>query len=91
MKQARGPRGPQPRRAGRAGLADTLQKSKDCVPAWGNPVRTEKTPCEYARVTWEHNHYVLELEVWAENGEAKVFGKYQKGTVKRIAVSKSSN
>src|SRR5262249_24006562 len=65
---------------------------KDCVAAWGNPVKAEKTPFEYERVTWHHKGYVLELEVWVKDGDGsdKAFGKYKKDTVKQIALSKKA-
>ena len=65
---------------------------KDCVAAWGDVVSTEGTPYEYEIVTWHHNEYVLELEVWVKNwdGTSKAFGNYKEGTVKRIVLSKKS-
>ena len=63
---------------------------KDCVAAWGDAVDAEATSYEYERVTWHHKEYVLELEVWARDGDGsdKAFGYYKEGTVKRIAVSR---
>lgn len=68
-------------------LGDSI---KDCIVAWGDVVKIEVTPYEYKRVTWHHNEYVLELEVWAKDwdGSENTFGNYKEGTVKTIVLSK---
>jgi hypothetical protein len=64
---------------------------KDCVTAWRDPVKTAKTILDYERVTWHHMGYVLEVEVWKEDGDEKIFAKRKKDTVKRITISKKTD
>jgi hypothetical protein len=63
---------------------------RDCIYAWGDPVQSERTSFGYNVIVWHFKRYVLELEVWAESGNDKYFGQYQKDEVKTIAISEKS-
>jgi hypothetical protein len=67
--------------------------TRDCISAWGGPVKTEETPWEFAKVTCHHKGYVLTLEVWVRDGDwgDTAFGKYKKDTVKDITLRKQSD
>ena len=66
-------------------IGDNVSK---CTELWGNPIKWEETPMGYSRVSWEKDDYLIELEVWHENGEDKNFGKYKATTIKQIQLTK---
>ena len=70
------------------GLGET---KKDCVSAWGNPVRTEKTRLDYDKVTWHFQGYLLDLDIWNKGGDDSAFGEYEVDRVKRIVVREKPN
>jgi hypothetical protein len=68
-------------------LGDTLEA---CVAAWGAPLYSTTTGFSAEVVSWHHNGYKLDLEIWNRDKtdrDNSAFGEFRKDTVKDITLS----
>ena len=68
------------------GLDDS---KKQCRALWGEPVAERvNSDVEYNSCTWRHQGYILDLEIWRQDGRDGSFGDYREDTVKCIRMTK---